>query len=158
MPLRASVGTVLALAAFALAGCGDTPTGPKAVKVQGAVTKGGKPWSVVAELGGAALPPGDPGGAVIFVSKAAGAAKGGGEFPATLDPAAGTFKVNGAEGKGIPAGDYDAVVYLGSFGGVASAAKKGAPPPSMHGREVGRKAVTVTEAGPNDVAIDLPAK
>lgn len=156
MSQRGFGGTVLALAALAVLGCGDAPTGPKTVAVQGTITKGGKPWSVAAELGATALPPGDPGGAVVLTRKVPGAA--GEEFAATLDPAAGTFKVFGGTGKGVPAGDYDVVVYVGFTGGVPSAAKKGSAPASRHGREVGRKAVTVTEAGPNDLAIDLPAK
>jgi len=149
--------TLLALVVSATLGCGGA-TGPKTAVVSGTVTRGGKPWSLAGELGGAVLPPGDPGCALIFVSKVGGSSKGGEEFRAALDPATGGFKLAGVEGKGVPAGDYDAVVYLGAFGAAPAAAKKGAAPVSMHGREVARKAVTVTEAGPNEVAIDLPAK
>jgi len=153
MARRGLGGTVLALAVFAALGCGGGPPGPKTVAVSGAVTKGGKPWSVTAELGGAVLPPGDVGGAVIFTSKAGA---DGEEFAATLDPTSGTFQVLGLEGNGIPPGPYDVVVYLGAHGG--SAAKRGGRPESVHGREVGRKAVTVAETGVNTVAIDLPAR
>ena len=150
--------TLLAAAVAVSLGCSGE-SGPKTALVSGTVTKGGKPWSLASELGGAVLPPGDAGCTLVFTSKPGGKAKGGEDFRAALDPATGSFKVGGAAGKGIPAGDYDAVVYLGAFGaGPSGAPKKGAAPTSMYGREVARKAVTVTEAGPNEFAIDLPAK
>ena len=144
---------LLALVAFGAAGCGGPL--PKSVPVRGAVTRAGKPWAVAAELGTATLPPGASGGSVVFTRKGAAPGRTAEEFVGVLKADGATFTVPGLVGDGIPPGDYDAVVYLGAFGGK--------PPPgkgtvTVHGREVGRKAVTVTEAGPNDVAIDLPAK
>ena len=150
-----SVGFLVALVAVGPAGCGGGETLPKLVPVQGTVTRAGKPWPVAAEIGNAVLPPGASGGSVVFTRRGAAPGRTGEEFVGVLKADGATFTVPGLVGTGVPPGDYDAVVYLGAFGGK--------PPPgkgnvTAHGREVGRKAVTVTEAGPNDVAIDLPAK
>lgn len=149
------IGLLLALVAVGSPGCGGPDPLPKLLPVQGTVTRAGKPWPVAAELGTATLPPGASGGSVVLVRKGAAPGRTPEEFVGVLKADGATFTVPGLVGTGVPPGDYDAVVYLGAFGGK--------PPPgkgnvTVHGREVGRKAVTVTEAGPNDIAIDLPAK
>ncbi len=146
---------LFALVAVGSPGCGGGDPLPTLVPVQGKVTRGGKPWPVAAELGAATLPPGASGGSVVFTRKGAAPGRTGEEFVGLLKADGATFSVPGLVGTGIPPGDYDAVVYLGAFGGKPPPGKG---PVTVHGREVGRKAVTVTEAGPNDVSIDLPAK
>lgn len=145
---------------FAALGCGGTNE-MKTVAVAGKITKGGAPWSLTQELGGAKLPPGDAGGSVIFISKGGAKEQSGVEYNAALNAANGTFTVPGPYGKGLPPGEYEVVVYIGAFGG----ASKGPPGGggglpgksggSMHGKEIGRKSVTVPEAGISDIALDL---
>jgi len=155
---------VLLFGLVCLAGCsgGDEE---KVVAVSGKILKGGQAWSLKDELGNTKLPPGDSGGNVVFTRKNAGAGKEGLEYKAVLNATNGTFTVPGTSGNGIPPGDYEVVVYVGSFGGggppgggggVPGGAPKAAKGGGMYGKEVGRKTVAVPEAGLNNLVIELP--
>jgi len=150
------------LGLVAVLGCGASDE-PKSVPVSGKITKGGLVWSLTEELAGATLPPGDKGGTVMFISKGAVKEQSGVEYNAALNSANGSFTVPGPFGKGLPPGEYDLVVYVGVFGaGGKSGIPGGGGIPgkakgnnSMHGKEVGRKAVIVPDGGITDIVLDL---
>ncbi|HEY1186286.1 MAG TPA: hypothetical protein VGE74_01455 [Gemmata sp.] len=121
------------LLVLAFAGCGEKPDGR--TPVRGKLVDGAKPFALDASklklpAGATALPPGSQPLTVVFIP-----AEGGSNASAVVNADAGTFEVNGPDGKGIKPGKYK-VAITATVGGGDYFGGKFAPEKTQIVREV----------------------
>lgn len=110
--VKHSVLPSLCLGLLLLSGCSSkTSVAEGRTKPRGRILENGLPIKVDTSK----LPPGDPGLQVTFIK--IGGVDAGNEYEATItDSATGSFELIGADGKGIPPGEYRIAIVLAPHG------------------------------------------